>query len=97
MPTETLPELPPAEAPRDVSTLSLLFGTVAVLALAIVMTIAALVATDDDSGSAATTGESVMVSERVFSIDPATVSAGGSLHVEDESGMFGMVTAVIVE
>ena len=86
MPTETLPELPPAEPapPRDVSTLPLIFGTVAVIALAVVMSIAALVAADDDDGSAASTGESVMVSESEFTIDPATVGVGGSLHVMND-------------
>jgi FtsP/CotA-like multicopper oxidase with cupredoxin domain len=85
MPTETLPELPAAEPPppRDSSTWPLIFATVAVLALAVVMSIAALVAADDGS-SAAATGESAMVSEREFSIDPANVGVGGSLHVMND-------------
>ena len=57
---EDLEELPPTEpaAPRDISTVPLIFGTVAVLALAVVMTIAALVATNDDE-TAASAGSSV--------------------------------------
>jgi uncharacterized cupredoxin-like copper-binding protein len=88
VPTETLPELPSAEPtpPRDISTLPLIFGTVAVLCLAVVMTIAALVATDDDS-TASTSGDSVMVSETEFSIDPATVGVGGSLHVMNDGSV----------
>jgi uncharacterized cupredoxin-like copper-binding protein len=87
VPDETLPELPPTEPPRDVSTLPLIFGTVAVMSLAVVMTIAALVASDDDSSSAASTGDSVMVSEQEFTIDPATVGVGGSLHVMNDGSV----------
>jgi len=58
----------------------LIFGTVAVIGLAVVMSIAALVAADDGE-TAASTGASVMVSESEFKIDPATVGVGGSLHV----------------
>src|SRR5436190_15942901 len=66
VPTETLPELPPADpAPqRDSSTLPLIFGTVAILCLAVVMSIAALVAADDGTDATASGGESVMVSEK---------------------------------
>jgi uncharacterized cupredoxin-like copper-binding protein len=89
VPTATLPELPPAEptSPRDITTLPLIFGTVAVLTLAVVMSIAALVAADDDGGSTASTGESVMVSENEFTIDPATVGVDGSLHVMNEGSV----------
>jgi uncharacterized cupredoxin-like copper-binding protein len=86
--TEQLPELPPAEptAPRDISALPLIFGTVAVIALAVVMSIAALIAADDDA-TATSTGESVMVSESEFKIDPATVPVGGSLHVMNDGSV----------
>ena len=81
-------ELPPAEPgpdrTRDVTTLPLVFGTVAVIALAVVMTIAALVATDDDTGGS--TGGSVPVSLSEFAITPSSVNvpAGGSLHVTND-------------
>jgi len=87
VPTETLPELPPAEPHRDVTTLPLIFGTVAVMGLAFVMGVVALVAADDDEGSAASTGDAVMVSESEFAIDHATVPVGGSLHVMNDGSV----------
>ena len=87
MPTETVPELPPADPapPRDISALPLIFGTVAVIALAVVMSIAALIAADDDETSASTS-DLVHVSLSEFAITPATVNvpAGGSLHVTND-------------
>jgi FtsP/CotA-like multicopper oxidase with cupredoxin domain len=84
---EDLEPLPPAEpaAPRDISTWPLIFATVAVLALAVVMTIAALVATDDDE-SGASVGSSAQVSLKEFAITPSavTVAAGGSLQVAND-------------
>jgi hypothetical protein len=79
--------LEPAPAPsRDLITPALVFGTIAVMALAVVMTIAALVAADDDDGgstAAAGGGAPTHVSLSEFAIDPAsvTVPVGGSLHV----------------
>ena len=72
------------EAPRDISTLPLIFGTVAVMALAVVMSIAALVAADDDS--AASTAAPTHVGLTEFAIDPTvvSVSAGGALHVSND-------------
>ena len=86
MPTD-VPELSPVQLtpPRDINTLPLIFGTVAVLALAVVMTIAALGASaGDDTGASA--GGSVHVSLTEFAIEPAavTVAAGGSLHVTND-------------
>ena len=74
----------PAPA-RDISTVPLIFGTVAVIALAVVMTIAALVAADDDD-TAASAGSSVHVSLSEFAITPSSVTAaaGGSLHVTND-------------
>ncbi len=83
-------ELPPAEPPataRDVTTLPLVFGTVAVLALAVVLSIAALVAADDDDDSVGSGGGgSVHVSLSEFAIAPSSVNvpAGGSLHVTND-------------
>ena len=66
---------------HDSTTLPLIFGTVAVLALAVVMSIAALVAADDDTGT--TTASSVHVSLSDFAITPSAVDApaSGKLHV----------------
>lgn len=79
-------ELAPATAPasQDVSSLPLIFGTVAVIALAVVMSIAALVAADDDS--TAGTSSTVHVSLTEFAVSPSTVTvpAGGSLHVTND-------------
>ena len=87
MPDETLPELPAAEpaSPRDNTTLPLIFATVAIIALAVVMSIAALVAADDDD-TAAEAGSSVQVSLSEFAITPSSVtaSAGGSLQVTND-------------
>jgi uncharacterized cupredoxin-like copper-binding protein len=87
VPNESLPELEPAEPSpsRDISTLPLIFGTVAVIALAVVMSIAALVAADDDETSASA-GDSVPVSLTEFAITPSaiTASAGGSLQVTND-------------
>ena len=85
MPTEPA-ELAPAEpAPsRDVTTLPLIFGTVAVLALGVVMSIAALVAADDDASSTETSNVHVSLTE--FAITPSAVNvpAGGTLHVTND-------------
>ena len=64
---EDMQELPAPEpaAPSEISTWPLIFGTVAVLALAVVMTIAALVAADDDDGGAAAGEQRPRVAERV--------------------------------
>ena len=88
MPTDEVPQVAPSEptpGPRDISTLPLIFGTVAVLALAVVMTIAALVATDDDE-TGAQAGSSVHVALSEFAITPSavTAAAGGSLHVTND-------------
>ena len=74
----------PAPA-RDSTTVPLIFGTVAIIALAVVMSIAALVAADDDD-TAASAGSSVQVSLSEFAITPSSVtaSAGGSLHVTND-------------
>jgi plastocyanin len=76
------------EAPRDLITPALVFGTLAVMALAVVMTIAALVAADDDDGgsTASAGGTPTQVSLTEFAIDPAavTVPVGGSLHVTND-------------
>jgi FtsP/CotA-like multicopper oxidase with cupredoxin domain len=81
-------ELPATEpaAPNDISTWPLIFGTVAVMALALVMTIAALVAADDDDDTSASAGGSVHVALTEFAITPSTVTvpAGGSLHVTND-------------
>ena len=69
------------------STLPLIFGTVAVLCLAVVLSIAALVASDDDEASTSTGGAgSVHVSLSEFAIDPGSVSvsAGGTVHVSND-------------
>jgi manganese oxidase len=84
---ETLPEAPAAEpaSPRDSTTVPLIFATVAIIALAVVMSIAALVAADDDD-AAASAGSSVQVSLTEFAITPSSVtaSAGGSLQVTND-------------
>ena len=77
---------------RDLSTLPLVFGTVAVLALAVVLTIAALVSTDDGSsftsaaGGASTTAS---VSLKEFSVAPAavTLSSGGTITVTNDGNV----------
>ncbi|MGH9084225.1 MAG: multicopper oxidase domain-containing protein [Acidimicrobiales bacterium] len=87
-----LPEptpLAPASAPaRDLVTPALVFATIAVMALAVVMTIAALIAADDDDGGSAAAGGGTPthVSLSEFAIDPAavTVPVGGSLHVTND-------------
>lgn len=94
MPTELteLTELAETDAPAsgrdgDVSTLPLVFGTVAVLCLAVVLSIAALVAGDDDEARTSTDGTgSVHVSLSEFAIDPGSVSvsAGGTVHVSND-------------
>jgi manganese oxidase len=85
---EDLPELVPADPKpaRDVATLPLIFGTVAVLGLAVVLTIAALVASDDDAGSSTADGASAHVSLTEFAITPdaVTVSAGGTVHITND-------------
>ena len=75
----------PAPPAKDSTTLPLIFGTVAVIALAVVMSIAALVAADDDETSAAASDQ-VHVSLSEFAISPATVTvpSGGSLHVTND-------------
>ena len=79
-------ELTPAtpSPARDVTTLPLIFGTVAVIALAVVMSIAALIAADDDSEAG--TSSTVHVSLTEFALTPSslTVPAGGSLHVTND-------------
>jgi FtsP/CotA-like multicopper oxidase with cupredoxin domain len=85
---DDLPELEPAEAKpsRDVATLPLIFGTVAVLGLAVVLSIAALVASDDDSGGGTEDSSSAHVSLTEFAITPdaVTVGAGGTIHVTND-------------
>ena len=85
---DDLPELEPAEPsePRDVATLPLIFGTVAVLALAVVLSIAALVAADDDTSGGTGTASSAHVSLTEFAITPdaVTVSAGGTVHITND-------------
>lgn len=89
MPTD-LSEPSPTEipaSPTDTATLPLVFGTVAVLCLAVVLTIAALVSTNDDDASTATgAGTSASVSLTEFAIEPAsvTVGAGGSVNVSND-------------
>ena len=88
MPNE-LPEPLPPEAPpagADVATLPLIFGTVAVLCLAVVLSIAALVSSDDD---VATGGDATQVSLTEFAIEPSaiTVPAGGSLTVTNDGSV----------
>ena len=82
-----LPQLPPAEpAPaRDIATLPLIFGTVAVMALAVVMSIAALVGgrrrhRRDGRRARCTCRSPSSPSPR----SPVNVSAGGSLHVTND-------------
>jgi FtsP/CotA-like multicopper oxidase with cupredoxin domain len=88
---DNLPEPSPSDlgAPKgDLSTLPLVFGTLAVLCLAVVLTIAALVATDD--GTSASTGSGAPtethVSLKEFSISPETVSlaVGAKLEVDND-------------
>ena len=80
-----LPEpAPTGGSPPDVSTMPLVFGTVAVLCLAVVLTITALVASDDTSTS--TGPQPTRVSLTEFAIEPApvTMAAGGSVHVSND-------------
>jgi len=81
-------ELPAPEpsGSNDIATLPLIFGTVAVIALAVVLSIAALVAGDDDGGGDATAGDQVHVSLTEFAITPnaVTATAGGSIHVTND-------------
>jgi manganese oxidase len=85
---DDLPELEPAEPQpsRDVATLPLIFGTVAVLGLAVVLSIAALVASDDDAGGGSEASSSAHVSLTEFAITPdaVTVGAGGTIHVTND-------------
>ncbi len=90
MPTD-LTELTDTEEPTrgrrgDISTLPLIFGTVAVLCLAVVLSIAALAAADDDDSSASTGAASVHVSLSEFAIDPGSVTVGaeGTVHVSND-------------
>lgn len=84
------PEPPPTETAAsrpDVATLPLVFGTVAVLCLAVVITIAALVSTNDDDASVGTGATaSARVSLTEFAIEPAsvTVGAGGTVQVSND-------------
>lgn len=86
---DDLTELTPGEAPTprgDVATLPLIFGTVAVLALAVVLSIAALIGADDDS-SAGTGGASdphVSLTEFAITPDAVTVGQGGTIHVTND-------------
>ncbi len=88
--SDDLPELPPAETPRsrgDIATLPLIFGTVAVLALAVVLSIAALIAADDDdtsSGTGAASSAHVSLTEFAITPDTVTVTAGESVHVTND-------------
>ena len=84
-----VPPSPDAGVRHDLSTLPLIFGTVAVLCLAVVLTITALVATDNGSSLATTGGaasSAVSVSLKEFAITPAavTVASGGSLTVTND-------------
>jgi manganese oxidase len=85
------PAPPPIDpgAPRaDMSTLPLVFGTLAVLCLAVVLTIAALVAADDGTSETSTGSgaAAAAVSLKEFKITPATmtVAAGGSIEVTND-------------
>jgi FtsP/CotA-like multicopper oxidase with cupredoxin domain len=85
VPTDLLEPAPTPQPGRDISTLPLVFATVAVLCLAVVLSIAALVASDDDKvASAGVVPTHVSLSE--FAIDPAALSvpAGASLHVTND-------------
>ena len=87
-----LPEPSPTgpDAPSgDMATLPLIFGTVAVLCLAVVLTIAALVSTGDDASGTSTAGgasTTAQLSLKEFTITPAavTVAAGGSIQVTND-------------
>jgi len=91
VPTD-LPELSGTGAdprgPRgDVTTLPLIFGTVAVVCLAVVLSIAALIAAADDSStSTGAGGGTVHVSLSEFAIEPGsvTVGTGGTVHVSND-------------
>jgi uncharacterized cupredoxin-like copper-binding protein len=78
-------------APRDTSTLPLVFGTLAVLCLAVVLTIAALVAADDDSSTSTGGGGAapVAVSLTEFAISPemVMVDSGGALEVTNDGSV----------
>jgi len=69
---------------RDSTTLPLIFGTVAVLALAVVMSIAALIAADDDTSTSAAGSVRVSLSEFAITPSAVTVPAGGTLHVAND-------------
>jgi FtsP/CotA-like multicopper oxidase with cupredoxin domain len=90
VPTEDVQELTAADEEarpsKDLMTLPLIFATVAVIALAVVMSIAALVAADDDDSSAASTAGIASVSLTEFAISPSsvTVAAGGRLQVTND-------------
>jgi uncharacterized cupredoxin-like copper-binding protein len=84
---DDVPELEPAPelAKRDLATLPLIFGTIAVLALAVVLSIAALVASDDDSGdTGASTSAHVSLTEFAITPDAVTVAAGGTVHLTND-------------
>jgi uncharacterized cupredoxin-like copper-binding protein len=96
VPTD-LPEPTPTEppAPRsDIATLPLIFGTVAVLCLAVVLSIAALVSSDDESPTETGGAGSAAVSLSEFAIEPSTVTVatGGSLHVTNDGSAVHNVT-----
>ncbi len=82
-----LPAPTPASEPRsDLSTWPLVFGTVAVMCLAVVLSIAAMVANDDDDATAGTAAATTHVSLTEFAVDPAAISvaAGGAVHVRND-------------
>jgi uncharacterized cupredoxin-like copper-binding protein len=84
---DDVPELEPAPepAPRDLATLPLIFGTIAVLALAVVLSVAALVAGDDDgSDTGASTSAHVSLTEFAITPDAVTVAAGGTVHITND-------------
>jgi FtsP/CotA-like multicopper oxidase with cupredoxin domain len=90
VPTD-LAELPAAvddDAPRDLLSLPLIFGTVAVMAMAVVMSIAAMVAADDDdaapSGATGASSAHVSLTEFALTPDAVTVGAGGTIHVSND-------------
>jgi manganese oxidase len=86
VPPTDLAELAPVEPQpsHDSATLPLIFGTVAVLALAVVMTIAALVAADDDASTSAATNVHVSLTEFAITPSAVTMPAGGTLHVTND-------------
>lgn len=87
--SEALPEpssIPTPAVRPDTSTLPLVFGTVAVLGLAVVLSIAALVAAGGDDTTTATAEGSTHVSLTEFAIAPATVTvaSGGTVHATND-------------